>query len=140
MEGTKFYRDRMCTAEAFKKFPKMEDKKSNLEKKDNISYFTPQQVKPFWQKILRALMEYLTVHGRFTKIYNYHFAILNHFHHGVKISLPFYLASSLNKSLADHIKKPSSYPLANQGLILLIYEYMKDKSRATKDDPLILNA
>lgn len=138
-EGTKFYRDQMYAAEAFKNFPKLEDEKGKLAKKDNISYYTPQQVKPFWQKVLRALMDYLTVDGRFTKIYNYHFSILNHFCHGAKISLPFYLASSLNESLADHAKKPNSYPLAHQGLILIIYEHLKDKGRATKDDPLIIN-
>lgn len=109
-------------------------------KKDNISYYIPQQVKPFWQNFLRVLMEYLTVDSRFTKIYNYHFAIFNHFHHGAKISLPFYLASSLNESLVDHAKNPNSYPIAHQGLILLIYEHLKDKARATKDDPLIMNA
>lgn len=98
MEGTKFYRDRKYAAEALKNFLKLEDEKGKLVKTDNISYYTLQQVKPFWQKFLRVLMEYLTVDGRFTKIYNYHFAILNHFHHGAKISLPFYLASSLNES------------------------------------------
>lgn len=85
-------------------------------------------------------MEYLTVDGGFTKIYNYNFAILNHFRHGAKIYLPLYLASSLNESLADHVKKPSFYPLAHQGLILLIYEYIKDKTMATKDGPLIINS
>lgn len=85
-------------------------------------------------------MEHLTVDGRFTKIYNYHFAILNHFHHGAKISLPFYLASSLNESLTDYAKNPNSYPIAHKGLILLIFEHLKDKARATKDDPLITNS
>lgn len=42
MEGTKFYKDRKYAAEAFKNFPKMEDEKGNLAKKDNISYYTPQ--------------------------------------------------------------------------------------------------
>lgn len=83
-EGTKFYRDWKYVAEEFKNFPKLEDEKAKLVKKDNISYYLPQQVKSFWQKVLRVLMEFLTVDGRFTKIYNYHFAILNHFRHGVK--------------------------------------------------------
>lgn len=84
-------------------------------------------------------MEYLMVDGRFSKVYNFHFVILNHFHHGSKSSLPFYLASFLNDSLVDHAKKPKSHPIAHQGLIFLIYEYLKGKARANREDPLVEN-
>lgn len=139
-EGTKFYRDQKFAVEAIKNFPKSDEEKVQLTKKENVSYYLPHQVKSFWQNMLRVLMEFLIVDGRFTKVYNYHFAILNHFCHGFKISLPFYLASSLNEILADHEKKPKSYPIAHQGLILLIYEHLKKKARVNKEDPLVENA
>lgn len=103
-----FYRDRKFSVEAIKNFPKNEEERACIAKKDNISYYLPNEVNSFWQKMLKVLMEYLTIDGRFSKVYNYHFVILNHFRHGSKISLPFYLASSLNDSLADHAKKPNS--------------------------------
>ncbi|XP_059068185.1 uncharacterized protein LOC131858755 [Cryptomeria japonica] len=90
-EGIKFYRDRKFSVESTKNFPKNEEERAQLAKKDNIS-------------------------------------------------LPFYLASSLNDSLADHAKKPKSYPIAHRGLILLIYEHLKGKARANRDDTFVENA
>lgn len=39
-------------------------------------------------------MEYLTLDGRFSRIYGHHFVIMNHFRYGVKISFSFYLMSA----------------------------------------------
>ncbi|XP_059064729.1 uncharacterized protein LOC131856815 [Cryptomeria japonica] len=110
-EGTKFYRDRKFSVEATKNFPKSDEERVQLTKKDNVSYYLPQQVKSFWQKMLRVLMEYITID-----------------------------ASSLNESLVDHARKPKSYPISHQGLILLIYEHLKGKARANREDLLVENA
>lgn len=112
-EGTKFYRDRKFSVEATKNFPKNDEERAQFAQKENVFYQLPYQVNFFRQKMLRVLMEYLTVDRRFSKVYNYHFVILNYFRHGSKILLPFYLASSLNDSLVDHAKKPKSYSIAH---------------------------
>lgn len=51
--------------------------------------------------------------------------ILNHFWHNKRISLPFYLLSSLENSLANHTKN-SDNPVLHEGIIMLNMEYYKD--------------
>ena len=49
----------------------------------------------------------------------------NHFRHGVKISLPFYLYTSLTKNIEGYKKNPVKNPALHEGLLLLVYEFLK---------------
>ncbi|XP_059070556.1 uncharacterized protein LOC131860195 [Cryptomeria japonica] len=51
-----------------------------------------------------------------------------------------YFSLILAELLAEHARKPKSYPIAHQGLILLFYEHLKGKARANREDPLVENA
>lgn len=70
------------------------------------------------------IMRYITLNGRYASIFSYHFTILNYFRHGKIISIPFYLASSLENSLEKHLENPNN-PVLHEGLIVLIMEYTK---------------
>lgn len=50
--------------------------------------------------------------------------ILNHFRYSKIISIPFYLASSLENTLVKHMENPNNLVL-HEGLIVLIMEYAK---------------
>lgn len=126
MEGVKFFRGHKLYDNVIKIFPKDEAKKELV--KMNKTYFSLYQVNNFWCKIFKVVMEYVTIDGRFTKIYSYHFVLLNHFRHSIKIYFPYYLMCSLNDNLANHIKNPKVSPLAHQGLILLIYEHFEARA------------
>lgn len=63
-----------------------------------------------WDEMFFLLMKYFTLEGQFTRFYNYHLPLLNHFRHNALISFPFYLMSSLEHSIfrvkAKMDKKP----------------------------------
>lgn len=63
--------------------------------------------------MLKVIMEFVMVDERFTKVYSYHFVFLNHFRYGNKVFVPYYLVSSLNDCLVDHIKSPKLSPFAH---------------------------
>lgn len=65
-------------------------------------------------------MEYFTSDGSFTRVYGHHFVLLNHFCHGIKVSLPFYLMSSLRANFRDHKKNPIKFPILHEELLVLI--------------------
>lgn len=87
------------------------------------SYFEADTIKALWRKVLRVIMEYITVDGRFTRVYGYHFSLLNHFRYKVRVSFPYYLLCSLRKSLDDHKKNPRRFPILHTSLIRLIVEH-----------------
>ena len=88
--GNNFYRDRKIFDSVVDNFPKMSKERKNLVKKKGITYLQPNSLKKFWRIILRAIVSYITLHGRFSRVYTYHFFMLNHFRHNVNISIPFY--------------------------------------------------
>lgn len=47
-DDIKFYRDRKFSVEAIKNFPKNEEERARLAKKDNASYYLSDQVKSLW--------------------------------------------------------------------------------------------
>lgn len=49
--------------------------------------------------------------------------ILNHFHHGSKISFPFYLFNSMDKAISSFKKKVTVNPAFHEGILLLIHEH-----------------
>jgi len=81
-----------------------------------------------WDAMCFILMKYFTLKGRFTRFYNYHLPLLNHFHRNAKISFPFYLLSSLEHSVlrvqAKLAKNTTMKPIPlHQGLILCLYNH-----------------
>lgn len=73
---------------------------------------------------MNAIMEYITIEGRFSRAHTYHFVLLNQFRNEKRVSLPYYLFRSLSRSLNKHNKIPSN-PILHCGLLLLIYEHYK---------------
>lgn len=63
--------------------------------------------------------------------------ILNHFRHNKRISLHFYVLSSLEHNLENHTKN-SDNPILYQGLIILIMEYAKD--HGVKPSPFVITS
>ena len=51
--------------------------------------------------------------------------ILNHFRYGAKISIPFYLYSSMNENINEYQEKHTRNLVLHEGLLLLIYEFFK---------------
>lgn len=107
-EGINFYRDKKILANAISVFVKNEMEKDNLVKID--TYYDIEFIKKNWWYVLKILIEYITLDPRFDRITMYHFVLLNHFRHGVKISLPFYLYTSMSKSIEGFKKKPVTNP------------------------------
>ena len=73
-------------------------------------------------------MEYLTLDGRFTKLYGYHFMLENHFQHDVRINFSFYLMKSLSISTQAIQKDPNGEHVFHEGLMVLIMNLLKSKN------------
>lgn len=71
-------------------------------------------------------MEFITLDGRFTRVYNYHFVILNHFWYKEKISIPFYLLCTLNTGIKDAISNPNPNIAMHEGLMVILYNHIKN--------------
>ncbi len=112
-EGFKFYRD----------FAKNSKERNKLVKCE--TYYEMDSIKKLWRYVLWAIIEYISLDTRFDRVRTHHFVLLNHFYHGVKISFPFYLFTSMCKGISRHKKKPFVNPTLHEGLLLLIYEHFK---------------
>lgn len=88
--------------------------------KKMASYYDISIIKEFWVKFLKVIMEYFTLDGQFTRVYGHHFVLLNHFHDGGKVSLPFYLMSTLRANFRDHKNNPVKLPILPEGILVLI--------------------
>lgn len=119
IEGMKFYRDRSISDKAANKFPVTEGEKKTMVKVDN-SYHSPKRICRTWRFVLFATITYTTLDGRFTGAYGHHFVFLNHFHHGEKVSLPYYLACSMDHTIKEIQKDPKG-DHAHEGLMALVY-------------------
>ena len=75
------------------------------------------------------IVEYILLDTHFDWVRTHHFVLLNDFCHGVKISFPFYLFSSLCKNIEGFKKKSSANPSLHEGLLLLLYEFFKVQTR-----------
>ena len=63
------------------------------------TYYEMESIKKLWRYVLRVIIEYISLDSRFDKIITHHFIMLNHFKHGIKISFPFYLFTSMSKGI-----------------------------------------
>lgn len=91
--------------------------------KDDV--YNRKDLQSLWAEIAEVIMRYITHDGHYANIFSYHFMILNHFRYNKIISLPFYLLSFLENSLANHTKNSDNL-VVHEGLIKLIMEYAKD--------------
>lgn len=74
-------------------------------------------------------MWYVTLEGRFKALLGHHFTLLNHSRHGLFISFPFFLLSSLESSMYALLKNRRA-PILHEGLIFLIMEHFQSLSLA----------
>lgn len=72
----------------------------------------------------KVIICYVTLEGHFDAILGCHFSLLNHFRHGLHVSFPFFLFSSLEVLVYAHLKNYRALVL-HEGLILLIMEHVR---------------
>ena len=74
-----------------------------------------------------VVIEYLTLDGRFTKIFGHHFMLVNYFKHRVRISFPFYLRQLLDYMILSIQNDPEGDHAFHEGLMVLIMNLLKDE-------------
>eukprot|EP01018_Ginkgo_biloba_P001926 Gb_20786 [translate_table: standard] len=84
-----------------------------------------------WDKVAIQVMKYLTLEGKFRKIFGYHVAILNSIRNDEKVNIPLFLFKSLEKSIKAVKAARGKVPL-HQGLVKLLYQSAKDKGGASR--------
>ena len=122
-----FYRDKKMLANVVNDFVKDEKEKDKLVKID--TYYDIESIKKLWRYVLRILIEYITLNPKFDRIRTHHFVLLNHFRHGAKKKFPFYLYTSMSKSIEGFKKKLVNNPALHEGLLLLVYKFLKTQTR-----------
>ena len=93
------------------------------------TYYDIESIKNIWRNVLRIIIEYVTLDPRFDRVRTHHFVLLNHFRHKVKISFPFYIYTSMAKNIEGFKKCPVKNLALHEGLLLLIYEFLKTHTR-----------
>ena len=78
LDKMNFYRERKILDKMIDYFVEIEQERNHLVKIGN-SYFNSAYVSHLWQFMFFVIMEYLTLDGRYTKLYGYHFVLPNHF-------------------------------------------------------------
>ena len=69
------------------------------------TYYEMDSIKKLSRYVLRDIIELITLNTRFNRVRTHHFILLDHFRHGIKISFPFYLFTSLSKNIEGYKKK-----------------------------------
>lgn len=123
-EGSNYDRDRKLSKEAIERYLEMTKEKKCLVKLSKTYYPPRDFVKP-WREVLFAIMHYVTLDGRFTKVYGYHFVLLNHFKYDEKFNIPYFLLCSMNATIKAHKENPKGDTDMHQGLMVLIYVHLK---------------
>lgn len=98
IEGINFYRDRKLLDRAMEEFADMAKECNKLVKIGNF-YFSPGSISHPWRLFMFIFIEYLTLGSHFTKLFGYHFMLVNHFRHRARLNLPFYLKKSLDNTI-----------------------------------------
>ncbi len=68
LDGINYYRERKLSEKAIEDFVETEQERKHLVKIGN-SYYNPASISCPWHFVLFVIMEYLTLDGRFTKVY-----------------------------------------------------------------------
>lgn len=124
IEGNNFYRERTVIEEAIVAFFDKESERKRVQKMKDYGY-NRKDLQSFRPEMIKVIMRYITLDDQYASILSYHFMILNHFSHNKRISLPFYLLSSLENNMVNQTKN-SDNRILHQGLIMIIMEYAKD--------------
>eukprot|EP01018_Ginkgo_biloba_P016652 Gb_17438 [translate_table: standard] len=80
-----------------------------------------------WDRVVVQIMKYLTLEGKFRKLFGYHIAILNSVRNSTKINLPVFHFKSLEKSVKSVKAGKGKLPL-HQGLLNLLVNFEKAKN------------
>eukprot|EP01018_Ginkgo_biloba_P032322 Gb_32267 [translate_table: standard] len=75
-----------------------------------------------WDKVAVQVMKYLTLEGKFRKLFGYHIAILNSMKNKEKINIPLFLFKSTEKSVHAVKAGKGKAPL-HQGLMKMIVDF-----------------
>lgn len=128
-EGSNFYKDKKLSKEAIERYPETTKEKKWLVKLSKTYYPLRAYAKP-WRDFLFSIMWYITLDGRFTKVYGYHFVLLNHFKYDEKVNIPYILICSMNATIKAHRENPKGDTAMHQGLMVLIYDHLKSNQIA----------
>eukprot|EP01018_Ginkgo_biloba_P009172 Gb_23349 [translate_table: standard] len=101
-EGEVVSRDKMIQVSQLTKFIKDDETFCWLD-----SGIARESLPKPWDRVAVQVMKYLTLEGKFRKLFGYHIAILNSMRNKEKISIPLFLYKSLEKSM-HAIKTESS--------------------------------
>lgn len=110
--------------EAIERYPETEEEKK-CQVKLNKTYYPPRAFVKRWREVLFVIMCYITLDGRFTKVYDYHFVLMNHFRHDEKVNIPYFLLCSMNDTIKAYKENPMGDTAMHQGLMVLIYDHLK---------------
>ena len=127
LDGMSFYKDKKMFANTVNDFVKDDKEKSKLVKID--TYYDIESIKKIWRYVLRIIIEYVTLDPRFDRVRTHHFVLLNHFRHKVKIYFPLYIYTFMKKNIEGFNKCPVKNPALHEGLLLMIYEFLKTQTR-----------
>lgn len=109
-----------------------EDDEQDVLVKDGKTYFPSSAINKLWRFVLHVIVYYVTLDEIFSWVSTHHFIILNPFMHAIKISISFYLYTSMNDNIHGIRDRVFTNPLMHEGLMLLIYEYFKSHSISKK--------
>jgi hypothetical protein len=93
------------------------------------TYYIMESIKKLWRYVLRIIIEYFSLDPMFDRIRSHHFVMLNHFRHPVKIYFSFFLFTSMSKIIEGFKNKPINNPALHEGLLFLVYEFLKAQTR-----------
>jgi len=80
-----------------------------------------------WDRVAIQIMKYLTLEGKYRKLFGYHLAILNSIRNNETINVPLFLFKSMEKSVKTIKLGKGKLPL-HQGLLNLLFQFEKAKS------------
>eukprot|EP01018_Ginkgo_biloba_P011985 Gb_15585 [translate_table: standard] len=80
-----------------------------------------------WDRVAIQVMKYLTLEGKYRKLFGYHIAILNSIRNNVKINVSLFLLKSVEKSIKSVKSSKGKLPL-HQGLLNLLFQFEKAES------------
>eukprot|EP01018_Ginkgo_biloba_P022712 Gb_36500 [translate_table: standard] len=79
-----------------------------------------------WDRVAIQIMKYLTLEGKFRKLFSYHIAILNSMRNKEKVTIPLFLLKSMEKSVRA-VKVGKGKAPFHQGLMKLLVDFENDK-------------
>eukprot|EP01018_Ginkgo_biloba_P016143 Gb_31689 [translate_table: standard] len=83
-----------------------------------------------WDKVAVQVMKYLTLEGKFRKLFGYHIAILNAIRNKEKVNIPLFLLKSMEKSVKAVKAGKGKAPL-HQGLMKMLADFELHRKSTT---------